>query len=235
MGEAQANKQDGTQDTGFEGYRSQMRHHSFGKMPDLEIGKAWMRGEAQKAAGFDYILLHPLGEEPKQRGDEISLMLVYKGKVFKALVRPDFKLIDEMVSIWGELCSRSWPHKRDRWRDKTRDALLDVLLSNMELEAIKHQDGEVTPWGVVMAYGIAWMVFTSSVSDMLKEGVKNQMFDTFGYDITEAPTSTPEHRINNWRQFSTHGPLDLASVRSVSTPAWEPGGDRTPKSFFKIG
>jgi hypothetical protein len=220
--------------TGFSDYQSKMRGH-FPHMSDLDIGKAWMRmrGKHLKANNVDYILLHPPNEEPKRHDDEITLLLICGDRTFTALVRPDLALIDEMVRDWGEVLGRIRHRSRDL-RAATRDLLLEALLTNRMLEPMETSVG-IMPEGVMMAYAMAWLIFTSPASEILKVAVPARTHDIFGYDITEAVNSTPERKIKSWRMFFQKGPLDLAGVRAMPTPAWERSASGEPRPVWKTG
>jgi hypothetical protein len=156
---------------------------------------------------------------PKRHGDEITLLLICGDRTFTALVRPDLALIDEMVRDWGEVLGRIRHRSRDL-RAATRDLLLEALLTNRMLEPMETSVG-IMPEGVMMAYAMAWLIFTSPAGEILKVAVPARTQDIFGYDITEAVNSTPERKIKNRRMFFQKGPRDLAGVRAMPTPAWE--------------
>ena len=156
-----------------------------------------MRGEWAKAEGFDTLIMHMPGEEPRRHEDEIRLTLTYGDKAFRALVPPD--LIEESISGWERTLKDVEIPPSGTRRGFTFCAVMHGLLTN----ALGDTPGVVGHAGGVVASGALWLIFTGEMGPVIRANKHRDLT----YEITDkplppdAPPGTKPSR--NWRLLTS--------------------------------
>jgi hypothetical protein len=217
---AQARKAAHT-DHGFADFSAHLRQVRA-KLSDREIGESWMRSEAFKVAGADSILVHEIGQQPKQSDDDWLISLAYETLRFKAYVPAavfERSIGDIEKHIVPTLAAKTFEAKRAG----ARQFLFDMLLENKGLT-----DGTMAAW---MAATIGWLVKTSDIGEMISAaGVQ---YRSLHYEIT-TPTFSGRKALN-FRLVLQEGHDDTLPDWVKQMPPTARPGEPAKEFFLGIG
>jgi hypothetical protein len=159
---AQARARNASLDAGFEKYR-ELFQHAYKIADARDIGEDWMRGEALRADGTAYMILHPTGAPPPAAtDDDIRLSASYGPQCFQA--RTTREWFPTLVAMWPQFLDaiRDLPNSPVTGdpRHDARALIFNVIMSN------QWADPQVA---AITGGAIAWLASTSPVGRAIGE------------------------------------------------------------------
>jgi hypothetical protein len=188
----------------FANYRD-LLHRVAKNLSEREVGEAFMRGEAVKVTGIEFMVVHSTNEAPSPLAeDDVWLSMRYKNLMFRA-----------------RIAHRSWPQLADVWtkayadmkayargassrftfgKDPRADARQFIFEMLVENRCWSHGD-----LGALSASAIAWLAVGSGIGEAVRVGIEQKVHRGIHYEIAENPTASTDPKVMQTRPAGAKG------------------------------